>query len=182
MKERTKEIANRIKQTREKLALSIQDVAEKTKINKYEYEDYESGQIDIPVSAIIEIAVCFDIDISVLLTGTKPTDSGYSVTRKGDGVSVERHHQYKYQALAHKFANKVGKPFVLTIDASDEEVHFNHHSGQEFIYVIDGHVKVYIQDDIIDLKEGDNIYFDASIPHAVKTENGERSKCLALVL
>jgi len=181
MKELTKEIAQRIKNAREKLELTIPQVAEQTGINKYEYEDYESGQIDIPVSAIMEIAACFKIDIAVLLTGEKPKEVGYSVTRKGDGVSVERHSQYKYQAMANSFANKVGNPFVLTIDASDEEVHFNHHHGQEFIYVLDGHVKIYIKDDVVDLYEGDNVYFDANIPHAVKTENGERSRCLAVV-
>jgi|SRR5690554_488652 len=181
MKELTKEIAERIKQTREKLGLSLDEVANQTNINKYEYEDYESGQIDIPVSAILNIANCFKIDISVLLTGDKPTEIGYSVTRKGDGVSVERHQRYKYQALAHNFVNKLGKPFIITIDASDEEVHFNNHSGQEFIYVLDGHIKIYFKEEVVELKEGDNVYFDANIPHALKTENGERSRCLAVV-
>ena len=181
MKEGTKEIALRIKEVREKLGLSVEEIASQIHINKYQYEDYESGEIDIPVSAILSIAKCFKIDISVLLTGEKPTDIGYSVTRKGEGVSVERHHRYKYQALAHNFVNKIGKPFIITIDASDEEVHFNSHAGQEFIYVLDGHVKIYFKDDVIELFEGDNVYFDANIPHAVKTENGERSRCLALV-
>jgi mannose-6-phosphate isomerase-like protein (cupin superfamily) len=153
MKEKTKEIAVRIKDIREKLGLSIQDVVSKTTINKYDYTDYESGLID----------------------------SGYSITRKGEGVSVERHSQYKYQALAHDFANKKGSPFVLTIDASDEEVHYNHHIGQEFLYVLDGTIKIYFKDDVFSLKEGDSVYFDANIPHAVKTENGERARVLAVV-
>ena len=182
MKEKTQEIALRIKEAREKLGLSIQDVAQQTKINKYEYQDYESGQIDIPVSAILEIAACLKEDISVLLTGEKPKEIGYSITRKGQGASVERHSQYKYQALAYNFVNKLGNPFLITIDASDEEVHFNSHSGQEFLYVLDGHINVFFKDDVISLKEGDSVYFDCKISHAVKTENGERARCLAIVL
>lgn len=181
MKEKTIEIAARIKEVRENLGLSIQDVVEKTTINKYDYQDYESGQIDIPVSAILQISACFDVDISVLLTGENPQNIGFSITRKGEGVSVERHSQYKYQALAHDFAHKKGSPFILTIDASDEEVHYNSHSGQEFIYVLDGTIKIYFKDDVYSLKEGDSIYFDAKITHAVKTENGERAKVLAVV-
>ncbi|MFO7868785.1 MAG: XRE family transcriptional regulator [Bacteroidales bacterium] len=181
MKEYTKEIADRIKEIREQLGLSIDEVADETHINKYEYEDYESGQIDIPVSAVINIAACFKTDVAVLLTGEKPTEIGYSVTRKGEGVSVERHHRYKYQALAHNFVNKLGKPFIITIDASDEEVHYNNHGGQEFIFVLDGHVKMYFKEEVVELKEGDNVYFDATIPHALKTENGERARCLAVV-
>lgn len=181
MKKGTKEIAQQIKKTREKLGISIEEISAQTKINKYQYEDYESGEIDIPVSAILSIAECFKIDISVLLTGEKPTDIGYSVTKKGDGVSVERHHRYKYQALAHNFANKIGKPFIITIDAGDEEVHFNNHAGQEFIYILKGHVTIHFKDEVIELFEGDNVYFDANIPHAIRTENGERSRCLAVV-
>ena len=181
MRESTIEIAERIKSIRKQLNFSIAEVAENTGINKYQYEDYESGQIDIPVSAIICISRFFKVDTSMLLTGEKPTEQGYSVTRKGEGVSVERHFRYKYQALAHNFINKNGKPFIITIDASDEEVHFNNHSGQEFLYVLEGSVKFYIEDEIFTLTEGDNIYFDATIRHAVKTENGQRARCLAIV-
>lgn len=181
MKETTIEIAERIKRIREQLGLSIDEVAKQTAINKYQYEDYESGQIDIPVSAIICLSKCFKVDISMLLTGETPTDIGYSVTKKGEGVSVERHYRYKYQALAHNFVNKQGKPFIITIDASDEEVHFNSHSGQEFLYVLEGTINFYVNDEIISLHEGDNIYFDANIRHAVKTDNGQRARCLAIV-
>lgn len=181
MKEKTVEIALRIKEVREKIGFTIQEVVEKTGINKYDYQDYESGLIDIPVSAILQISNCFDVDVAILLTGEKPKNVGFSITRKGEGVSVERHSQYKYQALAHDFANKIGIPFVLTIDASDEEVHYNNHAGQEFIYVLDGTIKIYFKDDVYSLKEGDSIYFDAKISHAVKTENGQRSKVLAVV-
>jgi mannose-6-phosphate isomerase-like protein (cupin superfamily) len=182
MKEKTKEIAVRIQEVREKLGLTVQDIVSKTSINKYDYQDYESGLIDIPVSAILQIASCFNVDVTVLLTGEAPHNVGFAITRKGEGVSVERHSQYKYQALAHDFAHKKGTPFIITIDASDEEVHYNHHSGQEFIYVLDGTIKIYFKDDVYSLKEGDNVYFDASITHAVKTENGERARILAVVL
>ena len=181
MKEKTIEIAARIKEVREKLGFSIQDIISNTTINKYDYQDYESGQIDIPVSAILQIAACFKVDINVLLTGEEPHSTGFSITRKGEGVSVERHSQYKYQALVSDFANKKGTPFILTIDASDEEVHYNSHSGQEFVYVLDGTIKIYFKDDVYSLKEGDSVYFDAKISHAVKTENGERARVLAVV-
>ncbi len=182
MKELTKEIAGRIKETRLELNLEIAQVAEKIGINKYQYEDYESGQIDIPVGALLKIASFYNVDASILLSGEKPTDLGYSITRSGEGVSVERHNRYKYRALANNFANKVGKPFVLTIDASDEEVQFSRQHGQEFLYVLDGHVKFYIDEEVFDLYTGDSVYFNSDHPHAVKSENGERSKCLAMIL
>lgn len=181
MREETKEIAARIKSIRESKGISVQDVVQKTTINKYDYNDYESGQIDIPVSAILQIANCFEVEITELLTGETPKCNGFTITRKGEGVSVERHNQYKYRALVHDFAHKQGTPFLITIDASDQEVHYNNHKGQEFMYVLDGRLKVYFNDNVYSLNEGDSLFFDANIPHAFKTENGERAKILAMI-
>ncbi|MCL2328365.1 MAG: helix-turn-helix domain-containing protein [Bacteroidetes bacterium] len=182
MQEQTKEIGSRLKQIREQLGLSIAEVAEKTNINKYQYEDYESGQIDIPVGALLKIAQQFNVEAAFILTGENPYEHGWAITRKGEGASIERHARYKYKALAHNFAHKKATPFLVTIDAKDQEVQFNSHSGQEFMYVIEGSVKIYFKDSVFELNEGDNVYFDAEIPHAVKAEDNKRARIISILV
>ncbi|MBR5434141.1 MAG: cupin domain-containing protein [Bacteroidales bacterium] len=182
MREQTEEIAERIVAARETCGYSAEEAAKLLGINKYEYQDFESGQIDIPVSSILKIAALYNVDVKLLLTGESPTEQNYTVTRKGEGVSVERHKRYKYQALASDFIGKKANIFIVTADASDENVQFSSHEGQEFLYVIDGTMEVHFKNEKVELREGDSVFFNSSISHAVRTKNGARARFLSVLM
>lgn len=182
MKQKIKEIATRIKDIRSSKSLSIEQVATDLGITRYEYEDYEAGEHDIPISILLGIAHTLQVDVNIFLTGHEPTKSTYDVTRKGSGVSVERQAQYKYQALAGEFKGKSLEPFIITVDADDEQVKLSKHEGQEFLFVVEGTVKVYIGEEIIHLSEGDSIYYNSQIQHAVTTDTNKRARCLAILI
>lgn len=181
MKQKLQEISGRIKELRESKNIAIEQLASDLGITKYEYEDYEAGEHDIPISILLGIAHKLDIDINLLLTGHAPTKDIYDITRKGDGVSVERHAQYKYQALASEFKNKHLEPFIITVDSGDEQVKLSRHEGQEFLFVLEGKINIYIGEEIVKLNEGDSIYYNSNIKHAVTTEINKRARCLALL-
>ena len=63
------QIPKRIKELREILEISITEMAEKLNISHDEYEKYESGEKDIPVSALYAIAAALGTDCTVLMTG-----------------------------------------------------------------------------------------------------------------
>ncbi|MBO4778910.1 MAG: helix-turn-helix transcriptional regulator [Bacteroidales bacterium] len=182
MREQTEEIAERIIAARNACGLSAEDAAKKLSINKYEYQDYESGKIDIPVSSILKMANLYNIDVKFLLTGEDPKEMNYTVTRKGEGVSVQRHKRYKYQALASDFIGKKANFFVVTADASDENVQFSSHEGQEFLFVLEGTMEVYFKNEKIIMREGDSVFFNSSISHAIRTVDGARAKFLSVLV
>ncbi len=182
MREQTEEIAERIIAARKASGYSAEDAAKALGINKYEYQDFESGQIDIPVSSILKIASLYNVDVKLLLTGEGPKEQNFTITRKGDGVSVERHKRYKYQALASDFIGKKANFFIVTADASDESVQYSSHEGQEFLYVLDGSMEVYFKDEKYVLSEGDSVFFNSSISHAIRTINGSRARFLSVLV
>ena len=182
MREQTEEIAERIIAAREACGYSVEEAAQKLEINKYEYQDFESGQIDIPVSSILKIAKLYAVDVKTLLTGEEPKSQQYPVNRKGEGVSVERHKRYKYQALTSDFIDKKVNFFLVTVDASDESVQFSSHEGQEFLYVLDGTMEFHINGEKIILNEGDSVFFNSSIMHAVRTKDGARARFLSALV
>ena len=182
MREQTEEIAERIVAAREACGYSMEDAAKKMGINKYEYQDYESGHIDIPVSSILKIASLYNVDVKMLLTGEDPTEHNFSVTRRGEGVSVERHKRYKYQALASDFVGKKANFFIVTVDASDENVQFSSHEGQEFNMVMEGRLLLNVDGKDIILNEGDSLYFDSTKPHGMQALDGKPVKFLAVIM
>lgn len=182
MHEQIKQIAERLRGLRDSLDLCTEEVASKCGVPQADYENYESGNFDIPMSLICEVALHYGVETSALISGDDPHSRAYFITRKGTGVSVERTKVYKYQSLAYGFRNAKAEPFEVTIEPNNEPLHLNSHSGQEFNLVLEGIMQLQIGGNDITLNEGDSIYFDATKPHGMKALNGEKVKFLAIII
>jgi len=98
-------------------------------------------------------------------------------------------HGYEYISLGAEKRSRVMEPFLIIIDpASDPsgrlgkiEERFGTHKGEEFIYVLEGQIKVDVKEESFILKPGDSIYYDASTPHRVLHYGKEQSKVLAVI-
>ncbi|HEX2920096.1 MAG TPA: XRE family transcriptional regulator [Bacteroidales bacterium] len=184
MTEQIKQIARRIKEIREISDMSADALAVKLGIAKEVYDNYESGNSDIPVGIIFKISELFNIELSVLLGGENPKLHIYTIVRKGKGLKLERRKQYNYESLAYNFIHKKAEPFIVTVEPDSEGAipEYYSHAGQEFNYVIKGTLMTIIDGHEIILNEGDSIYFDSGYKHAMKALKGEQVKFLAVVL
>lgn len=73
---------------------------------------------------------------------------------------------------------------MVRIDPEEEEtpMEFNSHPGQEFNFVLEGSMKIIVDNHEIILNEGDSIYYDSSYKHAMKAATQQPVKFLAVVL
>lgn len=183
MSEQIKQIAIRIKDLREISGHTIETLAKELGISKEAYQEYESGNVDIPVSFLYELANKFNVELTAILTGEGPRLHTYSLVRKGKGVSVDRRKQYKYQSLAYNFVHKKAEPFLVTVEPEPDfsTVHFNSHPGQEFNYVLEGVLKIVINNHEVILNEGDSLFFDSSYNHGMQAMENKPAKFLAII-
>ncbi|GAB1402477.1 cupin domain-containing protein [Elusimicrobiota bacterium] len=176
-------VAQRIKELREISGLSEQETAKDLNISVEKYKEYESGNIDIPVSFLYEIAGKFNVELTVLLTGEEPKLQRFSVVRKDKGLSIERRKEYKYQDLAFNFIHKKSEIFMVTVDPAKEDKTINKysHAGQEFNYILEGQMKLFFQDKEVILNAGDSVYFDSGYDHAMIALGNSQLKFLAII-
>ena len=169
MNENIRAIAMRISDLREITGLTAEEVAGRSGIPIEEYRAYEGGQKDFSFSHLFNIASTLGVDISDLLTGESPKLTGYILTRAGKGLAFERRKAYHYQHLAHNFRDKKAEPFIVTVECdgqlSGKTAHA--HEGQEFDYVLEGHMKIVLGGNDVFLGPGDSIYYDSSLEHAM---------------
>ena len=184
MENNIKQIAERIKALREIEGESIESAAKALGIKTEEYQGYESGNTDIPISFLYEIANRYKVELTALLTGGEPHMNTFSVVRKGSASKAERSKEYSYQDLAYNFKHKKMEIFEVTAGPKPGDVpaHFNAHPGQEFNYCLEGEIKIFIGKNEMVLKTGDSIYFDSGIPHAMVSLNNKPAKFLAVIL
>ncbi|MDL2289425.1 XRE family transcriptional regulator [Clostridia bacterium OttesenSCG-928-F22] len=184
MSDNVRQIAQRIKELREIVGDTPEQVARDLGLSLEKYLSYESGETDLSISFICEIANRFQVEVSTLMTGEDPKLRIYSLVKKGQGVTVERLEEYKYESLAENFLNKKTQPFLVTVepDVANTPISLNSHDGQEFDYIIEGTLLISINGREMELNEGDCIYFDSSHSHGMKAIGNKPTKFLAVVI
>ncbi len=184
MDDRIRQIASRMRELREGAGASPAEAARALALPEAAYLAYEKGEEDIPIGLLSRFAAHFKAELTSLLTGSEPHLSLYAVVRKGQGPSADRHHDYRYEALAPHFAHKRAEPFLVTVDPKPEgtPVHPNSHPGQEFDHLLEGTLQVVIGEHEVVLEAGDSIFFDSTAPHAMRALGGRPARFLAVIL
>lgn len=163
------EISLRLRALRDDLGISIEKMASDLETSPELVASYESGAVEIPVGYLHMISVQYHIDLTVLVSGRESRLQNFCVVRKGEGLQVDRRKDYDYKSLAHLFGGRKMEPFFITVPVkSKEELSFNVHTGQEFIYMLGGQLEVTIGKQVLTLLPGDSLYFDSQIPHALR--------------
>ncbi|MDR1522893.1 MAG: XRE family transcriptional regulator [Endomicrobium sp.] len=178
-----KQIGMRIKAIREIAGLSAEAFSKSISLDVETFVKYEEGSLDIPITVLSAIASKYNIELTALLTGQEPHLKALSVVKKGEGITVNRMKEYKYQDLAYEFVGKKAEVFLVKIEPSFQpQKHSYSHRGQEFNYVLEGTVKfVFVGKEYI-LEVGDCVYFDSGHDHSVFTIGGAHAKLLAVIL
>ncbi|MDR2067209.1 MAG: cupin domain-containing protein [Endomicrobium sp.] len=178
-----KQIGMRIKAVREIAGLSAEAFSKSVNLDIEIFMKYEEGSLDIPITVLSAIANKYNIELTALLTGQEPHLNTLSIVKKGEGITVTRRKEYKYQDLAYEFAKKKAEVFLVEIEPSTkQETHSCFHQGQEFNYILEGTVKFVFDGKEYMLEAGDCVYFDSGYNHAVFATGSACSKLLAVIL
>jgi len=184
MDDALKQIGQRLKGLREVLDIPAEEVASLCEVSLEHYRKIEAGEADPSVYRLSKISKRYGIALDVLLFGEEPRMSAYFLTRSGQGMSVERRKDYKYQSLAAGFRGKKMEPFLVQVDPKPEGTSHskNSHEGQEFDLVIEGTLEITIGNKTMILGEGDSIYFDASQMHCMHAKGDKPVKFVCIVV
>ncbi len=167
------ELAQRISGLREDCGYTQEELAAELNLDLAVYRDYEENGKNIPISVLYEIANKFGVDFTEIMTGTKAKLDTYHIVKNGHGRTVDRYPGYSYQDLAFRYAGKIMQPLMVTLDPSDEPAALVGHSGQEFNYVVSGHMELSFNEQTFVLEPGDSVYFNATYKHAQRCAGNE---------
>jgi transcriptional regulator with XRE-family HTH domain len=184
MSDQLKEIGMRIRGLREILGKSEEEVAALCETSIEEYRKFERGERDFSFSFLHNVSQQLGVDVLDLMSGDSPKLSTCSFVKSGNGLIIERRAAYQYRHLAFTFKDKKADPFMVTVEPNDQtELPQQYsHKGQEFNYMVEGKLKLKLGNVEYILEEGDSIYFDSKVPHAMKAMDGKRARFIAVVM
>ena len=183
MTEQLSEIGGRLEALRDIIDIPAEKMAEAMKLGVGEYIAYERGEKDFSFSFLQNAANILGVDVVDIISGESPKLTKCSLVRNGKGYDIMRRKAYDYKHLAFTFSNKKAEPFMVTVEPKlDEEPNLHSHDGQEFNYMVSGSMEFYLDNTVYELNEGDSVYFDSGIPHAMKAVGGQPAKFIAVVI
>ena len=181
-----KEMAGRIRELREVVGFSVEQMAEKTGVTVDEYVACEAGDKDLNFAFIYRCALALSVNVTDIIEGYSPKLKGYTVTRNGAGQKIAQAHGMTYFNMAYAFQNRIAEPLyvrsVYSPDAQNKDIELTTHAGQECDIVIDGYLMVQIGEHKEVLGPGDSIYYDSDKPHGMIAVNGKDCIFYAIVL
>ena len=185
---RALDIGSKVRQLRQQKLLTLQNVSDMTGLSKALLSQIENNLAAPPISTLLKISRALEIGIGHFFQEDENGQRIVVVRRDERPGPVRRSHHpssavgYYYQSLAYPMAGKNMEPFMVEIDPLPErELHFYNHQGEEFLFVLSGTVEFRGSDRVIVLQEGDSLYFDAGLAHALRALEGEKARALVVV-
>ena len=180
------EVALRIRELREIVGYTTEEMAARTGVTEEQYIAYEMGAMDLPFTFLHKCSLALGVELIQLLEGHSAKLSSYTVTRKGMGLVTASEDGIMIQNMAAMFRQKLATPYWVTYQYSAElqnqPIHTTTHGGQEFDLVVKGSLKVRIGDHTEILHEGDSVFYDSSTPHGMIAIDGEDCVFLAMIM
>jgi transcriptional regulator with XRE-family HTH domain len=162
-------IAKRIREYRKNLEWTLEDLSKNIGLSPGYLSQIENGDKTPPISTLTKIGYGLGITASTLITGeTVEDESGkISIGKLEKRIPVERL-EAATDSLIQSFGfakpDRVMDTYVLTLGA-DFPIKAAIHTGQEFVYTLEGRHKFYYDGKTYTLNSGDAIYFESNRPH-----------------
>ena len=162
-------IGERIKKSRNEKGLSLRELASKVDLSASFLSQIEQGKASPSIENLKKIATSLDVKVSYLIEDEEETRN-MEVVKKDERKYIESiDSNTKMALLTTSNIDKTMEPILYEIGPKGESGRsFYTHNGEEFIFIIEGKLDVYIDETVYSLNEGDSLYFKSSQKHRFK--------------
>jgi len=175
----------RLRTLRRQHQYSLAVLALKTGLTRSYLSKLERGTSRPSPATTVKLAQAYHLSVAQLTgSGTEGLDEMVSVVRAHQRQPLVRHGSalgYGYQAISGGKRVKAMQPFVVLPPyeyPAKETVH--PHAGEEFMLILKGAVEIVVGDRCFRLDHGDAVYFDASLPHRMRSLGNAQAEVLVV--
>lgn len=156
------QIGKTIRGRRQKLGLTLQDVADAAGISIGYVSLIERDKAVPTLTTLSSIARALGVGIDFLITKPQPTTC---ISRAKDRPQfIVGASQLRYERLGATFPGNELSSFIMTLEPGYRSESVTH-SGEETVYVLTGSLDLTLDSETLTLTEGDSAHYDASRPH-----------------
>ena len=163
-------IGERIRARRNELGLSLRDLAEKVDLTASFLSQIERNLADPSIKSLHKIADALGVPMLYFLADT---ESPSPVIRKDERKRLQLPRSRVTFELLTPDLNRKMELFIARLDPAHGNIaHKLAHPTEECILVLEGRLRVQLDDAVYDLEPGDSIYFEGSHLRAMLALDG----------
>ena len=164
-------LAQRLRALRRARTWTLKQAAAATGVSTSTLSKIENGLLSPTYDNLIKIAAGLDLDVAELFTASDAHmgTGRCSLSLAGEGRPYETPY-YDHRLLCTTLSHKRMMPFHTRVKArAFEEFHdWSRHQGEEFVYVLEGEVRLYTEFyEPARLRAGESFYIDSRMGHRV---------------
>jgi transcriptional regulator with XRE-family HTH domain len=161
-------IGREVKRFREKLGLTISELAKAAAMSAGMLSKIENGATSPSLSSLQALSRALQVPVTALFKGYEEIRDATFV-KAGQGLTIERRGTragHQYQLLGHSPHGPVMvEPYIVSLTESSDVFPIFQHAGLEFLHMLEGEVIYRHGDKTFRMQPGDSLFFDAEAPH-----------------
>jgi len=164
-----RKIGSKVKELRRGSGLTQKRLAEATDLSPGLLSRIENGLAMPSIPTLQTISNALKTEVGYFFKHKE--EEGYIVTHPGKRRIVisksgpQDKIAYELELLAEGMKNPFMEPAIVTHVGKDGEVEERIHDGQEFMYVLEGRIKLTLGSKEFTLKKGNAAYWNGTVPH-----------------
>ncbi len=164
---------------RRKKRMTLSEIAEISGVQLATLSRIENKKMVGTLESHINIAKALEIDVTELYKGIDKDDSPIEVGGPS-ATDVFTHSEHSsYEILTKNVLQKKMMPTLIRIDEGGKTQKEQNKNGTEkFIFALEGHIEVTVNDQVFNLHKHNTLYFDASLPHFYRNTGKNTARLL----
>ena len=161
------EIGSRIKAQRLKLGMTLKDLSKATDLSVGFLSQFERGMSSIAIDSLEKVAEVLSLPLSSFFSNINNNDSEDPVIRYYDMRPDHVNPRIFQYVLSHNVQGYCLLPriFLLMPMNENRKIELYSHNGDEFLYVLEGVVTLYVDNEKFVLYPGDSTLIHSQHPH-----------------
>jgi transcriptional regulator with XRE-family HTH domain len=161
-------IGREVRRFREKLGLTISELAKSSGISAGMLSKIENGSTSPSLSSLQALSKALHVPVTALFRSFEEIHDATFV-KAGGGLKIERRGTragHQYQLLGHTpHGPLIVEPYLITLTEQSDVFPIFQHDGLEFLYMLEGEVVYRHGSKTFVMTPGDSLFFDAQAPH-----------------
>jgi electron transfer flavoprotein alpha subunit len=170
-------LGQRMKAGREKMGMSVEDLALETGYLPEILAGVEEDRTVPPVSLVLQLSRVLKLNMDEL-----ETQEDLLATKRRSKSHKKRVDSYAYTPLSKPGPDKHLRGYLVTIDAHTEHKGVEyHHEGEEFVFVLSGGITIQVGENVTRLAKGASLHFNSALHHKLSNPHPETAELLVIV-
>lgn len=161
-------IGHQVREYRTKLGMTVADLGRQANLSPGMLSKIENGVTSPSLSTLQSLSRALNVPVTAFFRKFEEQRDATFV-KAGQGLAIERRGTragHQYHLLGHTIGkNLVVEPYMVTLTEQSDVFPLFQHSGQEFIYLLEGEVAYRHGNKLYAMQAGDSLFFDADAPH-----------------